>query len=125
MNQPIQNQFFGTNQQQIYQRGNNNSQPQRVHSFDIIRANTRSLERRQTNVVFNYNTQGNTQNIVSKQSQFVSQPPNQVIQQRPASVSPVPLSMNPTHTVGKPVTVQQIVQPVQPIKPIPIQPQLS
>jgi len=34
--------------------------------------------------------------------------------------------MTPTQTIGKPVTVQQFVQPVQPIKPVaPIQPQLS
>lgn len=76
-----------------------------------VRANTRSLERRQTNVVFNYNVGPvgvQTQNRVNQQ--IIQQVPHQGV--RSASLSPVPISTMPPSLIPKPQLQPPVAQPV-------------
>jgi hypothetical protein len=80
-----------------------------------VRENTRSLERRQTNVVFNYNVGqvgAQTQNRVNQQ--IIQQVPHQGV--RSASLSPVPISTIQPPAIPKPqlqpALTQTVAQPV-------------
>ncbi len=99
---------------QIVER--NGSQGQRGNSGEV-RGNSRSLERRQTNVVFNYNVSqvGVQQNRVIQQ--MIQQAPQQGV--RSASLSPVPISVMQPPVISKPQVQPLISQPVPQLPLVP------
>jgi hypothetical protein len=108
-------------QQPIVQVAERNGSQGRGNSGEV-RANTRSLERRQTNVAFNYNVGQvgvQTQNRVNQQ--IIQQVPHQGV--RSASLSPVPISTMQPPLIPKPqlqpAVAQPVVQPVAQSPPVP------
>ena len=85
---------------------------ERRSSGDGVRSNTRSFERRQTNVVFNYNA--GQQSQMQPQPRVNNQLPQQIIHQHPpqqqprsASLSPVPISIPQPQTPPPQIPPQQ------------------
>ena len=93
-------QTYNNQQLQRVNNGSHGSEGQRGNSLEGARSDTRSGERRKTNVMFNYNTQQavnpvpQVSNLVSV-SNLASSPVTQPLQpaSRPVSVSPVPVSV--------------------------------
>lgn len=91
---------YNNQQPQRVNNGSHGSEGQRGNSLEGVRSDTRSGERRKTNVMFNYNTQQavnpvpQVSNLVSI-SNLASSPVTQPLQpgSRPVSVSPVPVSV--------------------------------
>lgn len=87
-----------------------------------VRADTRSLERRQTNVVFNYNVgQVGVQTKNRVNQQIIQQVPHQGV--RSASLSPVPISTMQPPAIPKPQLQPPVVQKVA--QPVPQSPSVS